>query len=85
VLAGFLNSVGQRAAFNVLLIHSEADFFLPLAAAWMALNSSGVTRTRKVSFLALPFGNGGLPAFPALVFFELDILKLLNDCRAQVQ
>ena len=46
----------------------------------MAFISSGVTRTRKVSFLAFPFGNGGLPAFLAFAGFGLGIPKLLNDC-----
>ena len=45
----------------------------------MAFNSSGVTRTRKVSFLAFPFGIGGRPAFLAFGCFGLGISELLND------
>jgi hypothetical protein len=81
VAAGF-EFLAQSAAFNVLLIHSEADCFSALAAASIAFNSSGVTRTRKVSFLAFPFGSGGLPTFLAFACFGLGIPELLNDCRS---
>jgi hypothetical protein len=55
---------------------------LDFAAASIVFNSSGVTRTRNVSFLAFPLGSGGLPAFLAFDCFGLAIPELLNDFSA---
>jgi hypothetical protein len=55
------------AAFSVLRIHSETVRLLALAVDSIARNSSGMTRTRRVPFLARPFGSGGRPAFLALL------------------
>jgi hypothetical protein len=50
-----------------------------LAADSIAFRSSGLTRIRKNSAFASPFGNGGRPAF--LAFGCFGIPELLNDCH----
>lgn len=47
----------------MLRIHSDMVCLFAFALASIDSNSLGVTRTRSIPALALPFGRGGLPAF----------------------
>jgi len=66
------------AASKVLRIHSETVCFLALALAPYPFNSDGVTRIRRVSFLATPLGSAGRPGFFGFGLFS-GSANLLNN------
>lgn len=66
-------------ASNLPRINSDLVWPFAFAAASIVRSSSAVTRIRSISPLALPLGNGGLPA---LGFFGFKASVLLYDGRS---